>query len=165
MQELIAHFSRMARYNRVANERLFAAVATLPKDEYEATRPAFFNSIRGTLNHILVGDRIWLTRFEGGVSASTNLDAILYEAFDDLRAARLAEDDRIDRMAADLTPEFLAGDIAYVNNEGRDMVDPAVVAVAHFFNHETHHRGQVHDMLSQTSVPPPSLDMHRCLNP
>ena len=165
MQELIDHFGRMAQYNRTANQRLYDAVAKLPREQYEAERPAFFRSIRGTLNHIVVGDRIWLTRFEGGVSPSTDLDEILFETFDDLREARGREDDRIDRMVANLTPEFLTSGIAYVNNEGRDMVDAAVVAVAHFFNHQTHHRGQVHDMLSQTNIAPPVLDMHRCLNP
>lgn len=165
MDALIAHFGRMARYNRAANARLYDAVADLSPDEFAKPRPAFFGSIRGALNHIIVGDRIWLTRFEGGVSASTDLGALLYQSFQDLRAARDAADDRIDRMAAGLTPAFLASDIAYVNNEGREMVDPAATAVAHFFNHQTHHRGQVHDMLSQTTVAPPSLDMHRCLNP
>lgn len=165
MDVLIEHFRRMARYNRVANERLYAAVARLPRDAFEARRPAFFGSIRGTLNHIVVGDRIWLTRFAGEVAASTDLDAILYPALDDLRVARIAEDERIDTMAEGLTAEFLASDLTYVANDGREMTDPANVAVAHFFNHQTHHRGQVHNMLSQTDVAPPSLDMHRCLNP
>lgn len=165
MDALIAHFQTMARYNRIANARLYDAVALLPRAEFERPRPAFFGSIQGVLNHLITGDRIWLTRFEGGRSPSTDLDAILFEGFAELRAARVAEDDRIDRMAANLTADFLMSEIAYVNNEGRDMRDSALVAVAHFFNHETHHRGQAHDMLSQTDVPPPSLDMHRCLNP
>lgn len=165
MNALIAHFGTMARYNRVANEKLYGAVAQLSVDAFAKPRPAFFGSIRGTLNHIMLGDRIWLTRFEGRVSSSENLGALLYATFDQLLTARLAEDDRIDAMAAGLTPAFLEGEIRYVNNEGRDMTDPATVAVAHFFNHQTHHRGQVHDMLSQTAVPPPSLDMHRCINP
>ena len=162
---LIAHFQRMAEYNRVANRLLYDAVATLAPSEYAKPRPAFFGSIRGALNHLLVGDRIWLDRFEGREAPSTDLDAIPYPAFEDLRAARAREDDRIDGMAKGLTAAFLNGDIVYVNNQGRDITDPAVVCVAHFFNHQTHHRGQIHDMLSQTETPPPSLDMHRCLNP
>ncbi len=165
MDALIAHFQRMAAYNRAANYTLYAAVAALPEAEFAKARPAFFGSIRGTLNHLIVGDRIWLTRFEGGEIPSTDLGALLYERFDDLAAARLREDDRVDRMAAGLTAAFLAGDIRYVNNQGRDMVDPTATLMAHFFNHQTHHRGQVHGMLSQTTVPPPSLDMHRMLNP
>jgi len=165
MDALIAHFQRMAEYNRVANGLLYDAVGTLPPSAYAKPRQAFFGSIQGALNHIIVGDRIWLDRFEGRETPSTDLDAIPYPAFDDLRAARNREDARIDAMAAGLTANFLAGDLAYVNNQGRDMTDPAVVCVAHFFNHQTHHRGQVHDMLSQTGTPPPSLDMHRCLNP
>lgn len=165
MNALIAHFQRMAQYNRIANRLLYDAVATLTPADFAQPRQAFFGSIQGALNHIIVGDRIWLDRFEGRVSLSTNLSAVPYPAFGDLRVARDREDDCIDGMAAGLTPAFLESDLAYVNFEGQDMTDPAVVCVAHFFNHQTHHRGQVHDMLSQTSTPPPSLDMHRCLNP
>lgn len=165
MNALIAHFQRMAQYNRVANGLLYDAIETLPPSEYAKPREAFFGSIQGALNHIIVGDRIWLDRFEGRVALSTDLDAIPYPAFDDLRAARAREDGRIDAMSAGLTASFLNGDLTYVNNQNRDMTDPAAVCVAHFFNHQTHHRGQVHGMLSQTDTPPPSLDMHRCLNP
>ena len=64
-----------------------------------------------------------------------------------------------------LTGAFLTGSFRYVNNQGIDLEDPARLLVAHVFNHQTHHRGQVHDMLSQTEVPPPSLDMHRVIKP
>lgn len=142
MQALIDHFKRMAAYNTAANRALYAAVALLPEAAFVAERPAFFGSIRGVLNHIVVGDRIWLARFEGGTSPSTDLDALLYDSFADLEAARVAEDARIERIAAGLTPEFLQGDIRYVNNQGRDMVDPNATLVAHFFNHQTHHRAR-----------------------
>ena len=52
-----------------------------------------------------------------------------------------------------------------MNNEGRTLEDPVELLVAHFFNHQTHHRGQVHDMLTQTNVPPPVLDLHRIIRP
>ena len=165
MTDLIAHFQRMARYNRLANARLYDACADLSDAERKKVRPAFFESIHGTLNHILVGDRIWLARFAGDEVPSTGLDAILYEDFDDLRAARTAEDDRIEAFAAGLTETVVSGTIRYVNNEGRTFDDPVDMLVAHLFNHQTHHRGQVHDMFSQTAVPPPSLDLHRVLKP
>lgn len=164
-EALIAHFQMMARYNRLANERLYAACGTLSDQERKRNRGAFFGSIHGTLNHIMVGDRIWLGRFAGRVMGSSGLDAILYEDFAELIAARAEEDRRIEAFAAGLDARFLAGSIAYRNNEGRDLCDPAAAVLAHFFNHQSHHRGQVHDMLSQAGITPPVLDLHRVLNP
>lgn len=165
MDALIQHFQRMARYNQVANSLLYGACEHLSADVFTAPRLAFFSSIQGVLNHIMTGDRIWLARFEGKKAPSTNLDALLYADFTSLHATRIEEDKRILLFADSLTPDFLAGDISYLNNQGRTMQDPVTVLVAHFFNHQTHHRGQAHDLLSQTDVAPPSLDMHRCLNP
>ncbi len=159
------HFQRLARYNTLANRRLYETCSRLSDAELKRTRPAFFKSIHGTLNHIMVGDRIWLTRFEGGEIASTGLDAILYEDFEALQEARRLEDERIERFASGLTEEFLANTFTYRNNAGNLHTDPADVLVAHFFNHQTHHRGQIHDMLTQTDIAPPVLDMHRVLRP
>lgn len=156
---------RLARYNRLANERLYDACAALTDAERKQVRPAFFKSIHGTLNHIMVGDRIWLARFEGGTAPSTDLDVILYESFDALRAARAAEDARIQAFFADAGDDLLGGSIRYRNNESRMFDDPVSMLAVHFFNHQTHHRGQVHDMLSQTPVAPPVLDLHRVLKP
>ena len=165
MSDLVEHFRMMARYNRRANERLYDACAVLSDEERKRDRKGFFRSIHGTLNHVMVGDRVWLARFEGGAAPSTGLDAELYGDFDELRSARIAEDDRIDRFVAGVDAGFLAGTIRYVNNEGRTFDDPLTVLLPHFFNHQTHHRGQVHDMLSQAGVATPVLDMHRVLIP
>ena len=156
---------RLARYNGLANVRLYDACAALGDAERKKARAAFFKSIHGTLNHIMVGDRIWLARFEGGSAPSTDLDAILYDSFDELRAARVSEDRRIEDFFATVDDAFLAGSIRYRNNEGRIFDDPVAMLAVHFFNHQTHHRGQVHDMLSQTDVAPPVLDLHRVLKP
>ncbi len=161
----IAHFRMLARYNRLANDRLYEACARLGEAELKRQRPAFFGSIHGTLNHILLGDRIWLTRFAGEEVPSTGLDAILYEDFGELSAARAAEDARIEGFTAALAPEFLGGSIRYVNNAGVAFADPVDMLVSHLFNHQTHHRGQVTDMLMQTEVKPPVLDLHRVLKP
>ena len=140
--------------------------STLPAPNFQTlTRPAFFKSIHGTLNHILVGDRIWMTRFEGSTIPSTGLNAILHEDFDVLRVARVEQDERIEAFAAGLTDKFLTQSIQYINNQGRHLDDPADLLVAHLFNHQTHHRGQIHDLLTQTAVEPPSLDLHRLLRP
>ena len=158
---LIGHFRLLARYNAGANERLYDACARLDDDERKRPRRAFFGSIHGTLNHILLGDRIWLARFAGAQVPSTDLDAILYEDFDALREARGSEDTRLLTFAQRLTPAFLAGSIRYINNQGLTFDDPVPTLLAHLFNHQTHHRGQVHGMLSQTAVAPPELDLHR----
>lgn len=157
---LLAAAQRFARYNRGANARLYAACAQLSDEERRKPRQAFFKSIHGTLNHIMVGDRIWLSRFRGTAMPSTDLGAILFEDFADLHAARQALDEDIVVFADTLTPTFLDGTIRYVSNAGVASADPAAVLILHFFNHQTHHRGQVHDMLTQTGIPTPVLDMH-----
>jgi len=164
-QTLIDAARALARYNRLANARLYDACDRIGDSERRRARPAFFRSIHGTLNHILVGDRIWMARFQGKTVPSSGLDAILYEKFDDLRAARVEQDALIQAFAQSLTDARLLSTIAYRNNAGLDFEDPVWMLILHFFNHQTHHRGQVHDMLCQTSVAPPSLDLHRVLKP
>lgn len=158
-------FEMLGRYNTLANRILYDACAQLPDEARKQERPAFFSSIHGTLNHIMVGDRIWMTRFEEGEAPSTNLDAILYEDFGELRAARKAEDARIETFMEGLTAEFLAGSIRYLNNEGNWHEDPMPLLLTHLFNHQTHHRGQVHGLLSHAGVKTPVLDLHRVLRP
>lgn len=162
---LVRNVRMLARYNTLANRRLYETCAYLPDAERKRCRPAFFGSIHGTLNHLMVGDRIWLSRFSGNQASSTNLDAILYEDFEELREAREEEDSRIETFAAGIDERFLKGTIRYVNNAGRTLEDPVELLVAHFFNHQTHHRGQIHDMLTQTRVTPPVLDLHRVIRP
>ena len=164
-EALLRNFRMLARYNALANRRLCEACARLPDAERKKRRPAFFGSIHGTLNHLMVGDRIWQARFSGEEVPSTNLDVILYEDYGELGEAMEEEDSRIEAFAAGIDERFLEGTIRYVNNEGRTLEDPVDLLVAHFFNHQTHHRGQVHDMLTQTEVPPPVLDLHRVIRP
>jgi uncharacterized damage-inducible protein DinB len=164
-EALLRNFRMLARYNALANRRLYETCARLPDAERKKRRPAFFGSIHGTLNHQMVGDRIWLARFSGEEVPSTNLDVILYEDYGELGEAREEEDSRIEAFAASIDERFLKGSICYVNNEGRTLEDPVDLLVAHFFNHQTHHRGQVHGMLTQTEVPPPVLDLHRVIRP
>jgi len=170
---LIEHFQILARYNTLANRKLYAACSQLDDSERKQLRPAFFKSIHGTLNHILVGDRrkaarklrIWLGRFAEAEVPSTGLDQILHEDSDQLQAARVQTDKQIEVFAANLTEAFLARSLSYRNHQGHLHCDPVSLAVAHFFNHQTHHRGQIHDLLSQTRIAPPSLDLHRVIRP
>ncbi|MGE0734381.1 MAG: DinB family protein [Alphaproteobacteria bacterium] len=153
-----AYVAALARYNRWANERLYHAVAGLTDSEYRKTRPSFFGSIRNTLNHLLVGDKVWMARFEGGASGIASLDQILHDDFDSLRRARAAEDARIVAALENFDAAKLSTVLVYRSltaGEARVRYD---LGLAHMFNHQTHHRGQVHDQLSATDVAPPPLD-------
>lgn len=162
---LIEWFRQLARYNRVANERLYTACAALEDAEYRKTRAVSFGSIHALLNHLLLADRIWMSRFDGGGAVTPPLNTILFDQFRDLRAARIGEDARIERFFNEQDDAFLSREFHYVNNKGLPYSEQAPVAAGHFFNHQTHHRGQLHAMLAQTPAPPPSLDLHRVLNP
>src|SRR5216684_7948127 len=100
-------WAQYALYNRLANERLYAACAALSDEERRRDLGAFFKSVHGTLNHLLLGDRIWMTRFEGGSHSSTDLGAILFEEFAALAAARAEMDRGIEVFFATLPPGFL----------------------------------------------------------
>jgi uncharacterized damage-inducible protein DinB len=158
-------FKMLARYNRIANARLYEQCSKLDPAEYVCERRGSFGSIHGLLNHILLGDRIWMSRFAGGGKTTPPLNSVLFETFAGLRAARVEQDTSIEAFFHSVDGNFLDREIPYTNSLGKDYVEAAPVAVFHFFNHQTHHRGQVHIMLSQTEVKPPSLDMHRILNP
>jgi uncharacterized damage-inducible protein DinB len=163
--DLTAHFQMLARYNRIANERLYATCAQLDDNEYRKQRAGSFGSIHALLNHILLGDRRWLGLFESGQRVTPPLSQILYDDFSSLRSARVREDARIEAFFARLNVAFWTRSFAYTNNQGKDYEETAQVACAHLFNHQAHHRGQVHVMLSQTTTKPPPLDLHRIVNP
>ena len=163
--DLLRHFQMLARYNRIANERLYEACAQLSDEEYRRQRRGSFGSIHALLNHLLLGDRIWMSRFEGGGKTTPPLNTVLYDDFAPLRAARVKEDERIESFFQGVGPEFLTRGLQYVNSKGKDRNDDAAMAVAHFFNHQTHHRGQVHVMLAQTPVQAPALDLHWLIAP
>ena len=162
---MAADWATFARYNSLANDRLYAACALLSDADYRRDLGAFFASVHGTLNHLLVGDTIWMTRFEGGTHPSTGLDAILFDDFATLHRARREMDRRIEHFFENLPGGFADRTVRYVNNAGFDTEDPLSVILPHFFNHQTHHRAQVHTLLSQLGQRPPVLDLHRVLRP
>ena len=163
---LATHFQTMARYNAGANQRLYEACARLSDEDYRRERAGAFRSIHRTLNHILLGDRLWMARFaEPGVSGTPALATELYGDFTALRAAREREDTLIQGFMDALDASFLREEVHYVNSHGRLCVDPAPLVLAHFFNHQTHHRAQIQIMLSETPVKAPALDMHRIIRP
>lgn len=138
-----------AGYNAWCNERLYAAAALVPDADYRADRGAFFKSLHGTLNHLLVADRIWMKRFTGVGEAPASLDAILFEDFAELRAARQSQDVLINRYIGGLDDERLAGTFRYTTvTNPRTIEQPLAPALDHLFNHQTHHRGQAHALLT-----------------
>jgi len=153
-----AYFDLLARYNEWANERLYEACARLDEADFKAARPAFFGSIQATLNHILVGDRLWLSRLAGG-SLALALNTILYKDLAPLRAARRAQDTLLRELVGAIAASQLDEPLVYRNTRGEEFATPIRLVLGHLFNHQTHHRGQVHDMLSQTAVAPPELDL------
>ncbi len=155
----LPHFRTLAAYNRWSNVRLYDACTGLGDAVRKQDRGAYFGSIHNTLNHILVGDRAWLDRVEGIDTGPVTLDAVLFDDFDALRQARAAEDDRIDRVLMGLDETRMAGDLSYRNVAGESHRTPLRLVLTHLFNHQTHHRGQVHGMLSQAGMPPPELDL------
>jgi uncharacterized damage-inducible protein DinB len=156
------HFAMFALYNRWANERVYDAARAVPDADYRAGRGAFFGSLHGTLNHLLVTDRIWMRRFTGDGPAPTRLDEILFDDLHALEVARRLEDERIIAWIDLLTEADLAGEIRYRTIARPDDIrQPLAPALAHFFNHQTHHRGQAHGLLTAIGgrEAAPSLDL------
>ncbi|PSC05285.1 damage-inducible protein DinB [Alsobacter soli] len=153
-------YATLAGYNAWANRRLYDAVARLPDADYRADRGAFFKSLHGTLNHLLVADRIWMRRFTGEGESYKQLNLILFDSLADLRAAREAEDARILRYAQGLTDEALSGAIRYSRVSSPEVFEqPLAPALDHFFNHQAHHRGQAHAILTGLGAEAPELDL------
>ncbi len=143
----------LARYNAWMNEKLYAACATLSDEERKRNRSAFFGSIHGTLNHLLLADSVWMGRFEGKPFAFKSLDQELYASFDELESQRRILDERIQRWADGLTDAALEAKLPFASAITKQSYTPALwKIVAHFFNHQTHHRGQLTTLLSQARV-------------
>jgi len=159
---LLAHYQMFGRYNAWANARLYDAAARLDGEQYRADRGAFFKSVHGTLNHLLATDRIWMQRFTGTGTgtAPDRLDAILFETLDELRLAREAEDRRIVDFVDALDDARIAGSIRYRRVSTPEVFEqPLAPALAHWFNHQTHHRGQLHALLTGLVGQAPELDL------
>jgi uncharacterized damage-inducible protein DinB len=154
------HFMMLAGYNAWCNRRLYDAAARLPDADYHADRGAFFKSVHGTLNHLLATDRIWLRRFTGEGEAPNRLDAILFETLADLRRAREGEDARIVDYVEGLSAIDLVGRIRYQTISNPVTIEqPLASTLIHFFNHQTHHRGQAHCLLTGLGLDAPSFDL------
>jgi uncharacterized damage-inducible protein DinB len=165
------HYAAMARYNHWMNEKLYLLCGRLGDDERKQDRGAFFRSLHGTLNHLVLTDLAWMVRFTGDArrllprdaTGQTvmirSLDQELYDDFGALTRARERLDEEIIAWTGALTADRLGASISYTTSEGEPCNHPLWWAVSHFFNHQTHHRGQVTALLSQIGVDPGVTDL------
>jgi uncharacterized damage-inducible protein DinB len=159
-----------ARYNRWMNDKLYGLAATLSDEARKRDRGAFFKSIHGTFNHLLLADRVWLARFKGltvangfmGPDGILSLDQELYVDFEELRRERTLTDDELMAWISGLTQERLSAPLVYLRR-GQRQESPLWWAVAHVFNHQTHHRGQITALLSQQGCDPGVTDLFAML--
>jgi uncharacterized damage-inducible protein DinB len=154
-----AHFVMMAQYNAWANERLFRMAGALPDELYRRDVGAYFKSMHGTLNHLLTGDRIWMWRLTGVGDHPARLDAIVFDDLPSLTTARQREDERINRFIEGLAAATFEDLLDYRTLNGAPQRQRCAEILAHLFNHQTHHRGQAHGILTALGVDPLPLDL------
>lgn len=166
---MVDWLNALARYNRWMNDKLYALAATLSDQERKRDVGAFFESIHGTFNHLLLADRVWLARFQGVALAEgllgpgiRSLDQELYANFEELREERARTDEELSGWVAELTDARLAGPLVYTRR-GQRQESPLWWAVAHLFNHQTHHRGQLTTLLLQQGRDPGVTDLFAML--
>lgn len=151
----------MAHYNRWMNEKIYGACAKLSDEQRKRDVGAFFKSIHGTLNHLLLTDGLWLKRFRGEALNFTALNEVLYVDFIELSAARMRTDDEIEVFVAGLSDARLRENFTYRTTLAPqvDRTLPVGVILMHMFNHQAHHRGQVTTLLMQMGVDPGVTDL------
>jgi uncharacterized damage-inducible protein DinB len=170
--QFVENYHLLARYNSWFNQRLYDACEKLTDKERKRERGAFFGSIHRTLNHLVWGDRVWLGRFaaQGIAFASLSEDvlwlpdgamyeAVLYEDWSALRAARAQLDAAIEAWTSEMPAQFPVCTMRYANTKGVAREHSAWMALTHFFNHQAHHRGQVTTLLAQAGIDPGATDL------
>jgi uncharacterized damage-inducible protein DinB len=146
-----AYVRTMAAYNAEMNRRIYAAAERLPESARRLARGAFWSSIHGTLCHLLWGDQMWMSRFDGWAKPSVlqKDSATLVGEFEELKRARVDADERISSWAARVSKDWLAEEQVWFSaSVNRELRQPRSLLVTHFFNHQTHHRGQAHAMIT-----------------
>jgi len=169
----VDNYRHLARYNTWFGQHLYDACEQLSDQERKRDRGAFFGSIHNTLNHLLWGDRLWLARFAAHDAATADafgnglLDlppgavhaTVLYDDWAELRRQRALLDAAIESWLAAMPDDFPSRTMRYSNTKGVQREHPAWMALTHFFNHQTHHRGQVTALLMQAGVDPGMTDL------
>ncbi len=153
----------MAAYNQWQNDNLYGSAGQLSDEERRAERGAFFGSIHATLSHLLWGDKVWLSRFgAGGEAHQKSIAESVSEGadWDEMVRERKAVDELIIEWAHQIDEAALGEDLSwYSGAAGRDVSKPLGLLISHFFNHQTHHRGQVHAMLTAAGQRPADTDL------
>ncbi len=152
----------MAAYNAWQNREIYAAAGTLSDEDRKLDRGAFFKSIHGTLVHLYWGDKIWMSRFSDVTPPRMGLKESLQEItnWDELKTARVELDDIITTWVRGLDESAIVGDMSwYSSSADRDITKPKWLLLTHFFNHQTHHRGQVHTMLTSAGAKTADTDL------
>lgn len=153
------YFQTLARYHVWATNKLLMHVAKMTEDYYRTDAGLFFKSVHGTLNHLLVAERHWHSRFADGVSLKLALDAELETDRDALAKALRAGTLRWGAWLVDLPQELFEGDLQYTRNSGEHIATPFAATLGHVFNHGTHHRGQISAALTGFAYASPELDL------
>jgi uncharacterized damage-inducible protein DinB len=156
------YVERMANYNRWQNRNLYGCADRLSDEDRKHERGAFFGSIHSTLNHLLWADRIWMHRFAGTEKPPGGIRESIwhYPDWSDLKREREKFDEVILHWAQGLDPHWLEGDLTWFSGAAqKEITRPRELLVAHFFNHQTHHRGQVHCMITQCGIRPGATDL------
>lgn len=157
-----AYAATMAAYNAEMNRRFYAAAATLSDAERRAARGAFWGSIHATYSHLIWADRMWMSRFDGWEKPPQGLSQsdALFDTFATMAEARRETDDRLLAWARGLTAEWLGGDLTWFSGAAaREITAPRAILVTHLFNHQTHHRGQIHAMLTAAGAATGDTDL------
>ncbi len=160
-----AYCQTMARYNGWMNSKIYHAAATLPEEARTRDVGAFFKSLNGTLNHLVVADTLWVSRFAPALSLPLpaaqmrTLNQVLTEDFAQLLTWRRALDDAINAMALSETQAQIDSDLLYTRSDGIAARAPRAATLMHFFNHQSHHRGQATTILMQLGVDPGQTDL------
>ncbi len=153
----------MAAYNRWQNSSLYDAANTISESERKRQRGAFFGSIHATLSHILWGDQMWMSRFTASLppaAATMPASTDMHPRWEDLVTARTTFDNTISAWAEDLDPAWLEGDLTWTSAAlNLTASKPKWQLVTHMFNHQTHHRGQIHAMLTAAGARPDDTDI------
>jgi len=169
------NFELMADYNKWMNERIYESASQLDSSALAENRGAFFNSIMGTLNHILVGDTIWLKRFSSHpeqfksleyvrcLNMPKALNAILFDDLEVLTSARKKMDLVIQEFTYELSDDVVSSLLSYSNTKGEAYTKNFGHLIQHFFNHQTHHRGQISTLLNQIGVSVGNTDLLACV--
>jgi uncharacterized damage-inducible protein DinB len=146
-----AYVATMARYNAEMNRRLYDAASRLTDEARRQDRGAFWGSVHGTLCHLLWADTIWMSRFDGWATPAATIreSPNLIEDFAELRAARGDADARLIDFAHKVSDDWLEGDLTWFSGAAqRELTAPRDFLLMHVFNHQTHHRGQAHALIT-----------------